>query len=396
MDVIRKIGNVEVLVDCNLPHDIYFDEDTIQKNNLNRNMSQIDVCSLLSKDEFRPIYLMWEIIDKCNLSCPFCYIVGHSNNKLIRFNDAKAHLDILIEKGLLYCLLTGGEVLLHPDFIQIYQYLRENGVIVEVYTNGVLLNKEHFSIFRRYNPYKIEVTIYGISDDIFRLNTNSKISPKNILFNIEYLHDIGLNVICKTPVNSITEKEFNDIRNWCVTKNIRHYYSTDVSDSYSNSSLQNFSLPIDEKLKYDIENELEFMSKNPGFYESENIIKNKLCFSCSVGSYGIHINSNFELLPCSSFNGKFTGIDIQSIGMQDSLLKLNEYVSSFHKKPIIGCYGCEASDNCKMCPATGDVVISKGKIIGYKTNNAYCESTMTYHKKISEIIALNQNCQSKF
>jgi len=378
MEKIRKIGKVDVLIDCNSSHDIYFDEEFTNKNNLSNGASQLDICQLLSKDEFRPLYLMWEIVDKCNFSCPFCYIVGHSNNKVVRFNEAKKSIDSLLDKGLLYCLLTGGEATIHPDFIEIYKYLKTNGVIVEVYTNGAQLTNKNFEIFSKYKPYKLEITIYGITDKVFIENTQSKFFAKNVLDNIEILKQSGVNVICKTAVNSMTATEFKSIQHWCKERNIKHYHSSDITDSYDNESLVRFVAPIDIKLKYEVENEINFINS----YGNPKTGVKKSCFSCSVGSYGIHINSNFELQPCSSFNGKRKGYDIRELGIDESFEKMRNYISSVYEKPIIGCTGCDSSSHCKMCPALGEEVTHNGQIIGYKTNNNYCEKIRTNHKKI--------------
>lgn len=390
MEKLRRIGNIDVLVDCHESHDIYFDEDTLKNNNFPDELTQIDICQFLSKNEFHPIYLMWEITDKCNFSCPFCYIVGHSNNRLVRFKDIKVNLDELIEQGLLYCLLTGGEALIHPDFSKIYKYLKMKGVIVEVYTNGSMLSQCHFDLFAKYKPYKLEITVYGLSDVVFQANTKSKMEAIGVLGNIEKLHELGVNVICKTPINSMTVKEVDAIKNWCDEKNITHYYSTDISDSYNGVKLIHFSSDYKEKLSYDVKNEVKFIS------ESVMAVNNKAksCFSCAVGSYGIHINSAFNLLPCSSFNGKMEGYDIRELGMLESLSQLRSYVNAVHKKPIMDCIGCSASVHCKMCPAIGEEVRSGDGIVNYKTNEQYCVNTRQHHHNIEQMVGLQMKTTS--
>ena len=119
--IYRTINNIDIAIDINTSRDVYFTEQFLKSNDvLNSSLDQNNVLNMLSKSsQFTPLYLMWEMIDKCNFSCPFCYIVGHSNNKLIRFKNVKHHLEELIENGLLYCILTGGEVTYHKDFLEI-------------------------------------------------------------------------------------------------------------------------------------------------------------------------------------------------------------------------------------------------------------------------------------
>jgi len=377
--IVRQIGEVDLLIECESAHGLYFEEGFLEKNGVTSSeLSQIEICQLLSKNKFRPLYLMWELLDRCNFSCPFCYIVGHSDNKIIRFSEAKPQIDYLIEKGLLYCLLSGGEPTIHPDFISIYKHLKKSGVITEVYSNGAQLEEKHFKLFRKYPPYKLEITIYGLSDKIFKKNTGSKYVAKTILTNIIRMKENGVNVVCKTPVNSLTMVEFDEIQSWCKENNITHYHSTDISMSYDNDPLEKYIAPEEIKIKYDTQNEINFV-KNFGKQKNGNV---KLCFSCAVGSYGIHINSNFELQPCSSFNGKMKGYNIRTLGIDKSLILLRRYINSQLDNPILGCVGCDSSSYCKMCPALAEPVYKNDKVIGYKTNTAYCENIKMIHKNI--------------
>ena len=48
-------------------------------------------------------------------------------------------LDEIKDAGCLWLLLTGGEPLLRPDFLEIYQYAKHKGFLLTLFTNGTLL-----------------------------------------------------------------------------------------------------------------------------------------------------------------------------------------------------------------------------------------------------------------
>ncbi len=377
MEVQRQIGDVDLLIDCAGPHDIYFEEGFLEGHGLSGGASQLDICKVLSKDRFRPIYLMWEIVDKCDFACPFCYIVGHSSNRLVRFEETKEAIDDLIDQGLLYCLLTGGEATIHPDFCEMYKYLKERGVVVEVYTNGAQLKPQIIELFSRYQPYKLEISIYGVSDEVFQTNTRSKYKASDVLSNIEALKYQGVNVVCKTAINALTATEIDQIREWCSDRGITHYHSSEITTTYDNDPLVKYVAPDEIRIRFEAENEKSFIDN----YGPQKTGVKKSCFSCAVGSYGVHINSNFELQPCSSFNGKKPGHEIRELGMAESLRRMYAYVTATQGKPIMGCVGCEASSHCKMCPALGEEVYIEGGLIGYKTSNQYCNKIRKNYRK---------------
>ena len=130
MEVIRKIGRHEVLVESSEPCGIYLEESAIAHGRGNDAvvLGKREILGILANgDDYLPLTLRWELLDRCNFACPFCYIAGHSFEKIVRFSEMKSHLAELIAEGLLFCTLTGGEVTIHPDFGAIYQFLRSMG-----------------------------------------------------------------------------------------------------------------------------------------------------------------------------------------------------------------------------------------------------------------------------
>jgi 7,8-dihydro-6-hydroxymethylpterin dimethyltransferase len=85
-----------------------------------------------------------EITDACNLACRVCYS-DSKGDKLLPFADFKKHLTTLIgsKTRLDSVQVTGGEASMHPEFLDIVQWLCEQPGVGKVYlpTNGLLFNK---------------------------------------------------------------------------------------------------------------------------------------------------------------------------------------------------------------------------------------------------------------
>ena len=73
----------------------------------------------------------------------------------------------------MWCLVTGGETLLRPDFPEIYLALKRKGLLVSVFTNATLVNKEHVALFKKYPPRDIEVTVYGVTRETYEAVTRA-------------------------------------------------------------------------------------------------------------------------------------------------------------------------------------------------------------------------------
>lgn len=377
MNITRKIGVETIMVNTRQANEIYFQKDTLEEFGIkDRTLTELDVCKILSYDDFHPILLDWELLDKCSFKCPFCYIVGHSHKKIVRFQQMKPALDKLINDGILYCLLTGGECTLHPDFTDIFTYLKTNGMIVEIYTNGSLITRNLIDVFKEYKPFKIEISVYGIMDKTFQANTESKHSSSLILENILLLKREGLNVVCKTPLNKMTLKEFEQIKSWCKENDISHYYSTDIFNAHDGDNLQDWSMPKELSTQFDAIKLLESSTQE----ELEDLTPStpsiKQCFSCAVKKYGIHINAGFQLVPCSSFRVEEWKFDLIKLGYENALKAVRESVKPFFEKTVSDCIGCHASTFCKMCPAKAEPIKDKnGIIIDFKVPNGHCDKT---------------------
>ncbi len=93
-----------------------------------------------------PGFAQIAITNICNAKCDFCsFAVGKIQKKdftsatLAGVRDA---CDILHEKGIRFLTFTGGEPMVHPDFLEMIEYAARKGLNPVVVTNGSLLDDE--------------------------------------------------------------------------------------------------------------------------------------------------------------------------------------------------------------------------------------------------------------
>ena len=66
----------------------------------------------------------------------------------------KTLVDEMADAGCLTLLLTGGEVLVRPDFPELYLYAIRKGLLVTVFTNGTLVTERIADLFDEYRPLR--------------------------------------------------------------------------------------------------------------------------------------------------------------------------------------------------------------------------------------------------
>lgn len=337
--ITRIINGIEFDIEETESNEVYFEQDMLQE------IGGGDLESILNmfynqKQTYLPLSLTWELTSKCNFFCPFCYIHTKNNDEhknCFSFSLVKNELEKLIERGLFICYLTGGECLLHPDFIEIYTFLKKHGVLVVVLTNASLLNEQHFEVFKKYKPYKIEISIYGIERTF---SPNAESDCIKVLENIMRLNALGINVVCKTPINKYTESQFKNISNWCQKNSIDYYYSTELFDTYDGISMQKFKveLPLDDILQERV---------------SLTRVRKKKLFDCKASKYSFLISADFSLRPCFAFYNIDEAIFVaDEETLLEKLDQMIRYINSYKDVYLSYCTGCVYSEFCQECIVT--------------------------------------------
>jgi radical SAM protein with 4Fe4S-binding SPASM domain len=111
----------------------------------------------------QPAHGAFELTSRCNLSCRMCY-VRHAPDDLTKELPASTWLDLArqaVVNGMVFLLLTGGEVFLRRDFFEIYEPLTRMGLVLALFTNGTLVTKDIAARLAQAPPSRTEITLYG-------------------------------------------------------------------------------------------------------------------------------------------------------------------------------------------------------------------------------------------
>lgn len=125
-----------------------------------------------------PLAFSIDLTARCTNNCRHCYINLPPGDREAQQREPRLEdiLDVAaqaVEMGALWCLLSGGEPLLRPDFNDIYLSLKRLELLVSVFTNACLVTEEHATLFARFPPRDLEVTIYGATAGTYERATRT-------------------------------------------------------------------------------------------------------------------------------------------------------------------------------------------------------------------------------
>jgi len=158
-----------------------------------------------------------EITARCNLSCGHCYINRPAGDaaeeaRELSLAELERTIDEIAEAGCLHLLITGGEPLLRSDFPAVYLHALRRGLLVTVFTNGILLTDEVADLLASYRPFGVEITVYGATSATCELITRVPSSHESCLAGIERLVSRGIPLRLKTMALAGNHREVGAMR----------------------------------------------------------------------------------------------------------------------------------------------------------------------------------------
>ena len=113
-----------------------------------------------------PLMATMELTYRCNLSCVHCYVCRGNGKREMGFSGVKKAIDGLDAAGCLFLTLTGGEVFLRSDLHEILDYLDTKQFILQVFTNGTLIDGAAARRLSRYRIWNMGISVYSAKPEV--------------------------------------------------------------------------------------------------------------------------------------------------------------------------------------------------------------------------------------
>jgi radical SAM protein with 4Fe4S-binding SPASM domain len=294
-----------------------------------------------------------EITSLCNERCLHCYI---PHDYKISYMESDLFYDILRQckdMRLIHLTISGGEPMLHKNFVDFLRKCNEYNLSVNVLSNLTLLNDEIIKEMKANPLLDVQVSLYSmdsnIHDEITQMKGSLEKTKNAILKLIE--NDIPLQISC--PIMKQNKNCYEDVINWAKKHKIH------ASDDYGiiakyNHTTQNLScrLSINE-IKEIIDNKVASDTKYIEQIEAETVKKRNMTLTdsiCSVCQSSICIADNGNVYPCAGWQDYIVGNvkDTSINDIWDSSIKV-KYLRGVQKKDFPKCIQCPDKEFCTMC-----------------------------------------------
>src|SRR5256885_9904872 len=121
-------------------------------------------------------------------------------------------VDERAEVGCLWILSPGGEIFARRDFLDIYEHAKRSGLLVTLFTNGILIDERIADRLADLPPFAVEITLYGNTPETYERLTRIPGSYARCMRGIDLLLDRKLPLKLKTVAVSINRHEVFDMK----------------------------------------------------------------------------------------------------------------------------------------------------------------------------------------
>jgi radical SAM protein with 4Fe4S-binding SPASM domain len=276
-----------------------------------------------------PIVGEFELLGNCNFNCSMCYAKTSDNS--LSTEEWKSIFKQAYDNGMIYALLTGGEVFLRPDFLILYNYLFDMGVKITIYTNGSKLTDEILDLLQKKKPEMIAITLYGYDKDSYKLFTGID-AFLDVDKNIDKIKNAKLPLALRTIPMPLIYKNIDLIIDYAKSKGLTLGYFLYVSKPRADVERLSTAELLDFERKMRKENSGKKDLSNPRY--------------CGAFKNGFFINHKGYMQGCSlmPIPTKKVGLDFKEV-FQELRKAWGDLLS---KSP---CSTCDVNKSCFTCLA---------------------------------------------
>ena len=338
-----------------------------------------------ARAERRALNVNMELLPICNLDCRMCYIRSSwkcvkEQGGLIPKEKWIALVKELYQAGVLFLLLTGGEVFLYPEFKELYIELVKMGFGVTINTNATMIQEETVEWLKQYPPKLLSISLYGADNETYEKVCGRKGVFDQVNHALKLLLEANIQVECKTiltPLNyenlekcnaymlslgipyDVAVYSFPAVRKLEEAEQIR-FTAREAADCifYRNRIMSGTQEAYDEEI-------IRYLKK----YEETRFTPGKVnCgLNCSGANTAAWISWQGHMTPCAMLNEPYT------LPFEQGFLPAWEELKEKTDKLVLStkCSYCEKRQVCTVCPASA--CAETGRIDG--TSEYHCEMT---------------------
>jgi radical SAM protein with 4Fe4S-binding SPASM domain len=285
--------------------------------------------------------------------------------------------------GCFSLFLTGGEPLLRPDFLDIYDYVISKGILTILFTNATLITPRIADHLAEYPPLFVDISLYGRTKDVYESITGVPGSFERCMRGIELLAERGLPFNLKTPAMVQNQGQLESMAEFA--KSLDSDFRFDIMlhprlhDMDNRYAPYEYSLPLEERVDLELAAPERREAWQSYLEQAVPLSPQDTIYHCGAGLFGFFVDANGHLSMCVL--SREPNIDLTKATFQEGWAALTSLRNRVKPKDNGDhCNRCEFVAFCSQCPARSQ--LEHGLDVSTKRVDWICELTHLRMRKL--------------
>jgi radical SAM protein with 4Fe4S-binding SPASM domain len=295
-----------------------------------------------------PLSAQLELTQRCNLDCKHCYLDLRNPAPEMSTAEWIATVDQLADAGTFFLTITGGEIFLRRDTLEIARHARRRGLALRLFTNATRIDRALAREIAELRPMAVEVSLYGAHQGPHHELTRRRWAFRRTLRGVLLLRKHGVTVGLKTPLMSDSLDELDSLVRLADRAGCRIAVDPTVN-ARRDGNLAPTTLRADsERLARALQHpRLGLLpgKQLPGPRDPNAI-------PCALGRRTLRVAPNGDVFPCPTYPQAIGNVRERSLRELWAGGPLLERLRAVRIRDLHGdCHGCSQSGYCTRCTA---------------------------------------------
>lgn len=319
-----------------------------------------------------PLSVQLDLTYRCNERCVHCYL-DHDDHGEMTTAEIKDVLDQLAAAGVLFLILSGGEIFLRKDLFEIAEYARKLLFSVKLKTNAVMMRKARAKRIAALGVESVQISVYSHRAEVHDAITKLPGSFRRTIDGARLLKSNGVRVSFANVLMKHNADDYPEVQALAAELGVEYNVDATITPMMNGDrSILDLNIPpgVLKQVFHNstlVGNAEEFCAPPSGPLAEADALES---LPCSAGHTACYISPYGDVFPCVQFplpSGNVRKTRFLDIWQHSPQLK---EVRAITMADLQGCSSCAHGSSCSRCPG---LAYMEGNMRGPSTQD--CEKS---------------------
>ena len=285
-----------------------------------------------------------EVLTACNWKCQHCYHPSHQDVGLRK----TMIMDILNQArdiGVFNLTLTGGEIFLRTDMIDIVEVARTMGFSLSLFSNLSLLDEISIKQLGALYVSRIYCSIFSLQENIHDAITQTPGSFKKVMQNVSLIKQCGIPLTISTPLMAFNYNSYMALYEFCLANGFQYRVDKEIFHRLDGDTAPLRFRMNDEKLLEVTKDTDAIVDFAPKERQPDDLV-------CPELQQSLFINYKGDILPCNRWPIRLGDIFHDGIAYIWKHSKQLKDLKAATWGDALTCFNCKDNRYCIRCPGS--------------------------------------------